>query len=243
MEQGLIDALGDTPQTVIPCHQLRRGLARCRVAGNLPDFAAAVVQSIDNPKEPSGFGRDPAALWRLLRDLPGWECISVTAALAEPLRRLVESERGVPARLYGDVYHVLTRTAAVYEHPWVRQLTVADLPLIAAAPTEVQGTNWGSARVMVEEGFAAAAVVDGRLVAIAQVGALTARHADIGVATLDLYRRQGLSSAAASLVANWAQANGRIPVWSTGEDNIASLRVAQKLGFVEVARRLYVIPA
>jgi hypothetical protein len=144
MEDELIDALGDTPETVIPCHQLLRGLARCRVAGNLPDFDAAVVQAIDNPKEPSGFGRVPAALWRLLRDLWGWECISVTAALAEPLRRLIECERGAPVRLYGDVYHVLTRTAAVYQHPWVRQLTVADLPLIAAAPHPVANAEDGS---------------------------------------------------------------------------------------------------
>jgi hypothetical protein len=120
VEQELVAALGDTPETVIPCHQLLRGLARCHFAGTLPDFDAAVVQAIENPKEPSGFGRDPAALWRLLRDLPGWVCISVSAALAEPLRRLVESECGAPVRLYGDVYHVLTGTAAVYEHPWTK---------------------------------------------------------------------------------------------------------------------------
>jgi len=32
-----------------------------------------------------------------------------------------------------------------------------------------------------------------------------------------------------------------VPVWSTGEDNVASLRVARKLGFEEVGRRTYVI--
>lgn len=243
MEQRLADALGDTPETVIPCHQLVRRLARCRVAGELPGFDAAVVQAIDDPREPSGFGRDPVALWGLLRDLPGWTCVGVDAALAGPLRRLVEAELGVPARLYGDVHHVLERPVAVFEHTWVRRLTVDDLPLIAAAPTEVRGSNWGSARAMVEEGCAAGAVVDGRLVAIAMIGALTARHADVAVATLEPYRGRGLSTAAASLVGRWAQENGRTPVWSTGEDNRASLRVARKLGFVEVSRRQYVIPA
>jgi GNAT superfamily N-acetyltransferase len=235
-------ALGPTPETAIPLHQLVRGLARARVAGELPDFDAAVVQAIDDPREPSGFGRDAAALWGLLRELEGWTCVSVDAALAEPLRRLVEAELGVTVRLYGDIHHVLARPAALYQHPAVRQLTVDDLPLIAAAPAAVQGGNWGGARAMVEEGCAAGGVVDRRLVAIAMVGALTARHADVGVATLEPYRRQGLSTAAASLVARWAQESGRVPIWSTGEDNVASLRVAAKLGFVEVSRRQYLIP-
>ena len=36
------------------------------------------------------------------------------------------------------------------------------------------------------------------------------------------------------------QETGRTPVWSCGEDNIASLKVAQKLGFEEVSRLTYV---
>jgi RimJ/RimL family protein N-acetyltransferase len=31
-----------------------------------------------------------------------------------------------------------------------------------------------------------------------------------------------------------------VPVWSTGENNVASLRVARNLGFEEVGRRTYV---
>jgi RimJ/RimL family protein N-acetyltransferase len=243
VEPRLAEALGDTPETVIPCHQLVRGLARCWVAGTLPDFEAALVQATNAPREPTGFGRSAHALWRLLRDVAGWTCVSVDARLAEPLRRLVEADLGVPARLYGDIHHVLWQSAAVHEHPWVRRLTVEDLPVILAAPPEVQGSNWGSARAMVEDGFVAGALADGELVAIATVGALTAAHADVGVATLEPYRGRGLSTAAASLVARWAQSRGRTPVWSTGEDNAASLRVARKLGFVEVSRREFVIPA
>jgi RimJ/RimL family protein N-acetyltransferase len=33
----------------------------------------------------------------------------------------------------------------------------------------------------------------------------------------------------------------QIPVWSTGENNYASLRIAQKLGFTKVTERTYVI--
>ena len=79
--------------------------------------------------------------------------------------------------------------------------------------------------------------------AIAFTSARTARHADIGVATLEPWRGRGFATAAASLVAGAIQADGQTPVWSTGEGNLASLRVAAKIGFVEVGRRTYVIPA
>ena len=36
------------------------------------------------------------------------------------------------------------------------------------------------------------------------------------------------------------QAAGLNPVWSTSEENVPSQRVAAKLGFVEVSRRVYV---
>ena len=56
------------------------------------------------------------------------------------------------------------------------------------------------------------------------------------------WREKGFATAAASRVAQEIQAKGKVPAWSCGEDNIASLRVAQKLGFTEVGRRTYVIP-
>jgi hypothetical protein len=36
-------------------------------------------------------------------------------------------------------------------------------------------------------------------------------------------------------------ANGRTPVWSCGEQNLVSLRVAKKVGFAENCRRVYLI--
>jgi predicted GNAT family acetyltransferase len=62
------------------------------------------------------------------------------------------------------------------------------------------------------------------------------------VTTLPEWRGRGLSTAAAALVATVIQDAGRTPVWSTGEGNAASRRVAEKLGFREVARRAYLIP-
>ena len=58
------------------------------------------------------------------------------------------------------------------------------------------------------------------------------------MSTLEEWRGRGLATAAASLVAQAIQESGRAPMWSAG--NPASLRVAQKLGFVEVSRRVYI---
>ncbi len=51
------------------------------------------------------------------------------------------------------------------------------------------------------------------------------------------------ATAAAAIVARCVQEAGQRPVWRAGEGNTASLRVASKLGFTEVARRTYVILA
>ena len=94
---------------------------------------------------------------------------------------------------------------------------------------------------MLSEGIVAGAIDAGQLVSIAHTSGVTDLHGEIGVGTLESWRKRGLCSAAASIVSNRLQKQGRVPVWSTGEDNFASLRVAAKLGFREVSRRTYVI--
>ena len=96
---------------------------------------------------------------------------------------------------------------------------------------------------VLSEGIAAGAVVDGDLVALACTTAQTERHADVGIVTMEAWRGQGMATACAALVADGIRQSGRISVWSTGEDNRASLRVARKLGFGEVGRRMYLVPS
>jgi RimJ/RimL family protein N-acetyltransferase len=43
-------------------------------------------------------------------------------------------------------------------------------------------------------------------------------------------------------VAQAIQADGRVPVWSCGAPNLASMAIARRLGFEEVSRRTYLIP-
>ncbi len=87
----------------------------------------------------------------------------------------------------------------------------------------------------------AGAVADGRIVGTAQTAAITARYTDIGVSTDERWRGRGIATAAAAIVARRVQETSRTPVWRCGEDNMASLRVARKLGFEEVSPLTYVI--
>ncbi|GCE09129.1 GNAT family N-acetyltransferase [Dictyobacter aurantiacus] len=96
--------------------------------------------------------------------------------------------------------------------------------------------------MLLQESITAAGIIDGHIVAIASASARTQRYANIAVNTLEAWRNQGISSAATSLVATHLQKAGQVPVWSTGIDNYASQRVAEKLGFSREGARTYLIP-
>jgi len=231
----LADALGDSPETVIPVHILRQGLCHAWVAGEPERPDAAVIQSTSLMGEPWAFGNGVEAIWRLLDYATGWRTVDAPAATAQALGAVMERETGRPARHYGDVYYTLTRPALRAGTPEVRRLRRDDEPLMAHY---MKTPHWSGS-----EGFepiAAGAAIDGRLVGLAHVSAITERYADIGVSTLEPWRGRGFATAAASIVAQAIQEGGRTPVWSAGEGNAASLRVAAKLGFEEVSRRVYV---
>ena len=238
----LADVLGDTPMSVIPASRLKHGVCDAYIAGTLPDITAALIFDPFCPDEPCGFGTDADALWQLLKATDGWSCINVDAACAEPLGKLIEADKGTPIRYYGDVCHALLEPVHRYTNEAVRLLTPEDVTRLAKAPAEVQGNGYKTHEAMLTDGIAAGAFVDNNIVAIAHTYAETDLHADIGVSTIEAWREKGFSTAAASLVAQEIQARGKVPAWSCGEDNIASLRVAQKLGFTEIGRRTYVIP-
>ena len=239
----LADVLGDTPMTVISVSRLKQGMCDAYVAGSLPDVDAALVFDAYCADEPCGFGTDADALWQLLKATDGWSCVNVDTPCAAALGALIEADRDTSIRYYGDVCHALLAPAHHYPHEAVRLLTLADGPRLTKAPAEVQGNGYRTHEAMVTEGIAAGAVVDDNIVAIAHIYAETDLHADIGVSTLEQWREKGFATAAASLVSQEIQAGGKVPAWSCGEDNFASLRVAQKLGFTEIGRRTYVIPA
>ncbi|MEZ4594430.1 MAG: GNAT family N-acetyltransferase [Chloroflexota bacterium] len=233
--------LPDSPQTAISRAHLRWGTARAYAVGLTGvGFETAVIEDPGCPGEPMIFGHNARQIADLLPQIPNWYCVNVAPDLADALELLLAERMGCTLRRQADVYHILTQSppAELLAHPDVHLLTPDDLPLLLAAPPELRGHN---PEHLLNKTAAAGAIIQGRLVAIAQNYALTEGFGDIGVFTLPNFRGHGLAAAAAALVAEWLLRNGRIPVWSCGANNQPSLRVAQKLGFVENGRRVYLI--
>lgn len=235
----LAAAIEESPETAIPIHLLRHGTCKAYAIGDAASLGAVVVQADDLPTEPFGLGTNAQGLWELLRGLDDWTCVEVAPAIAPQLGALISKGTGKRARCYQDFHHILTKSAPAFDDPPVRQLTSDDVDLLAACG--VEGAEFGGLFRLLLEGVVAGAVVDGQIVGTAHTSAVTDRYADIGVDTQEGWRGRGFATAAASIVARRAQEKRRIPVWSCGEDNVASLRVAQKLGFEEVSRLTYVI--
>jgi len=113
--------------------------------------------------------------------------------------------------------------------------------LLQRAAPEIWAGGYRTYEEALTEGVSAAAIVDGQIVSLADNSAANGRYADIGVKTLEPYRRRGFSSAAVYLVARELQARGLVPIWSTGSHNVASQRVATKVGFQRHWRGEYVV--
>jgi hypothetical protein len=239
--RALGETLPDHPFTFGARCLLMRGLANVWVSGPLPVFRAAVLQIPWIPREPMALGTDPEEIWNLLRQIPHWDCVNLSSELAVPVQRILERELGVPTRIYGDVYYVLEGAPVPHHHPAVRLLTEQDVELVDRAPPVLHPAGYSSTIAALTGGLAAGGIIDGKLVALISMTTSSERYADIGGHTLEPWRNQGMGTAAAYLVAKEVQRRGFTPVWSTGEDNYRSQRVARKVGFREFGRQAYVV--
>lgn len=58
---------------------------------------------------------------------------------------------------------------------------------------------------------------------------------EIGITTLEKYRKRGYASEACSRCVQEILNQGKIPLWSTGVQNTASQKLAEKVGFIKLA--------
>ncbi len=238
----LLAMLAENPETVICIHLLTRGDCNVYMSGDQRPGLAAVLQPKALPEEPVGSGSDANALWQELSQVKGWQCILVDKEVAPPLAEIISSQLKTTVCFLDDVYHIPRGQVLSFENESVRRLVFDDLPLLEALPREAQPVGfWGDLETSLTEGLVAAAIVEGKVVATSFVAARGQRYVDIGVYALENYRRRGLATATASVVAQSVQSDGLIPVWGCGSHNLPSLELARKLGFVEVSRRTYVI--
>jgi predicted GNAT family acetyltransferase len=156
-----------------------------------------------------------------------WHSIAVEPHLAGVLEPALVAKYPT-LHAFDDIHHVLRRPPAARRHRDVRRATVADLDNLRTSGLFDDSVPIEDA---VRAGLVACARVDGRIVGQASCIAMSDRYGDVGVGVDDAHRRRGLAAAAAAIVCTQLRAADRIPVWSTGNDNVASLRTAAAVGF------------
>lgn len=91
---------------------------------------------------------------------------------------------------------------------------------------------------MIKESACAGAFEDGRLVSCTDAPGMpymAGEVHEIGINTLPGFRKKGYAQAACAQCIQNITEKGKCPIWSTGSDNAASQRLAEKLGFVKYA--------
>ncbi|SEJ82804.1 Protein N-acetyltransferase, RimJ/RimL family [Deinococcus reticulitermitis] len=210
--------------------------SRGRMVGvNEPGFTAAERE----PAPRFFLGRSEGGnVWRVRHDVPDdlaadLEALARTEPASVPKGELPQSAEAVrdalsrsaplTSKWRGPAYWLPELGLPIPEH--AVQLNAENQRLAEVHFPALLGRPWGS-RV----GPVTAAVVGGQAVALCTCARFTARVAEAGVRTAEAYRGQGHALAAVTLWAALVRASGRVPLYSTSWDNLASQRVAARLG-------------
>ena len=115
----------------------------------------------------------------------------------------------------------------------IRRLEETDALELAGLSPE---SNWvvktlGGVSGATKSGMAWGAFVEGKLASIACPFFVGIQYEDLGVATEPPYRGRGLSTACTYALIQDVLQRGKRVSWNTSRDNLASIRVAEKLGF------------
>src|SRR5262245_40848480 len=116
----------------------------------------------------------------------------------------------------------------------IRRLGPADAGKLGGLDDETSwiSATWGGPAGLAASGTGWGAFTGERLVSVACPFFIGSAYEDIGVVTEEGARGLGLSPACAAAVCDDIRARGRTPTWTTSPDNVPSLRIAEKLGFV-----------
>lgn len=115
----------------------------------------------------------------------------------------------------------------------VRPLTAGDSGALAKMSRELQfiSNTWGGPAGLAGSGYGWGAFIDGRLVSVAATFLLGNETEDLGVVTEPEYRGRGLAGVCTAFLHQDVRQRCRQATWTTTPDNLASIRVAEKLGF------------
>jgi RimJ/RimL family protein N-acetyltransferase len=95
---------------------------------------------------------------------------------------------------------------------------------------------WGTVQNYLQNGYGYAALSQTKIASIALSTARYESTQELGVVTLEEYRKRGLSSPLVKMLLKTFNENGITPYWDCADDNIASQRTIEKIGLVRVSQ-------
>lgn len=217
--------LPDRPGPLIGLHVLQTGHGSCFVdrwpdprviltdtAKNLSLAGdAAALQPDDLRPHVAGFVEAPdhfvPLLWATFPDLIVWD--RVIYELPSKPRFSLPADFAIRRLGANDTHHLQNLSE---ESRWISK-------------------TWGGPAGLAASGYAWGAFAGDRLVAVANAFFLGDRYEEMGVVTEPEFRGRGLSVACAGALCEEIKVRGHTPSWTTSTDNLASIRVAEKLGF------------
>lgn len=231
--------IGESAGAVLANAALLSGNGRVWFHGDAQSPTAALVESALVPGEPQGFGVGEALL-DLLTVADGWTCVEVDPMLHDDLSGAFERRWGLPGRSWTSCTSSEHRRRSSRTHSsgssGRRRRRSSRSRRPTCSPSALVGAAARLGRVF--------AAVDGtRILGHGSSLAASQAFADVGVHVAQAHRGQGIATAAAGLACRAVGQAGLTPVWGAGSENTASRRVAEKLGFEEVARLVFLVPA
>ncbi|TSC87823.1 MAG: hypothetical protein G01um101416_348 [Microgenomates group bacterium Gr01-1014_16] len=226
---ALLPFFPDTPENVHVRYFLTKRLCEIYLTGNISNPQAIIIRSKPTPSELFGY-QDPSALFQILKSLENWHSILVNNDISETLGRLISQTKNITYEK--EIYLVLKQPVTTLPTSNVRQLTFDDTPILLSAQKWLQAAgSTSSYQEMLSDGIVVGIIVNNQLASIAYATHITEKFADVGTFTSPNHRNKGYSTSAAMFLIQMLQAKNLTPVWSTDENNSASLKIAQKLRF------------
>lgn len=232
----------ESPFNVIPIHLLNRKLCRAFAINYISNFQTLIIQPNQLKSEPIAVGKNINEITELLSIVEGWECVNVDKKISNELSHLLSSKINKKIKIYKDLYYTLKKIPNAQKNKSVRLLDINDLEILSKAKPELQGAGFKSCSELLTEGVVAGAIIDNNLIAIAHTSAFSEKYADVGVYTLPDFRGHGFAKISATLVCDKLLKQNLTPVWSCGEDNFPSIKIAKNLGFEYFNNMAYLIP-
>lgn len=115
----------------------------------------------------------------------------------------------------------------------LKQLDADTLEKAAVLNLDIPSRFWPSAASFLERRLGIVATIQGQVVSVCYAACVADGKAEIDIATSPSLRGQGLASAVAAEFIRLCLTCGVEPAWDCFENNAASVRLAQKLGFIE----------